>query len=277
MRIDEVDCFTNRSWASSQSVRASLWQQYSYVAYSRQDGHIIESLPVSANFPMSFNITGLFQIYNAFYGLANLSDSSHRTDNITATIRYHTVEQTTAWLQGNVGIDGLGGDVDHYWSSLAVRSLLAMPLMDFVTPKTAEYLTTGSSAKQFYRLLIPRYSAYSFFGMVLFIVIWSAYCLLFVCPSVVAPNNSLFPEIDFGSKCVPLESGRHNNGDTVVSSVGYMLYPLSNATSKEVSKELTGTRVYAGSTGVGGPFIPRVMLGTRRGELQSLVKNLRYL
>jgi hypothetical protein len=74
------------------------------------------------------------------YGVANLSDTSQVSQNVTATIRYHAVEQATAWLQGNVGIGGLGGDVDHYWSSLAVRSLVVMPLMSFTNPKTAEYL-----------------------------------------------------------------------------------------------------------------------------------------
>jgi len=224
---------------------------------------------------MAFDIDGLFQVYNAFYGVANLSDASNVTTNITATIRYHTVEQTTAWLEGNVGIDGLGGDVDHYWSSLAVRSLLVMPLMLFASPKTAEYLTTGSSAKQFYRLLIPKYSAYGFAGMVLAIVTWSGLCLLFVARGVLAPNSSLYPEIDFGSKCVPLES-EQNARESTVSSIGYALFPLSNATSKEVSRDLAGIRIYTGGTTIEGPAIPHVVLGTSRRGMRELIDGVKY-
>ena len=144
----------------------------------RQDGQIIKSLAVSDNIPTAFNISGLFTMYNAFYGLANLTDSSNRTNNVTATIRCHTVEQTTAWLKGNVGIKGLGGDVDHYWSSFAVRSLLVMPLMDYTSSKTAEYLSTGPSAKKHYRLLILESSAYGFFGIVSTRIAWCRCCLL---------------------------------------------------------------------------------------------------
>ena len=224
---------------------------------------------------MSFDINGLFQIHNAFYGAANLSDASNVTTNITSTIRYHTVEQTTAWLEGNVGIGGLGGDVDHYWSSFAVRSLLAMPLMLFITPKTAEHLTTGSSAKQFYRLLIPEYSAYGFAGIAMVIIIWSGCCLLFASPGVHAPNSSLFPEIDFASKCVPLES-EQNPGRDMVSSAGYALFPLSNATSKEVSQHLTGARIFVGGTTIEGPTVPHVVLGTNRRGIRELIDGVKY-
>lgn len=274
MRISQSDCFTNRSWTSSQSVNASLWQQYSYIAYQRQDGKIIKSLPVSDNIPTAFNITSLFQIYNAFYGLANLTDSTNRTDYVTATIRYHTVEQTTAWLEGNVGIGGRGGDIDHYWSSFAVRSLLVMPLMDFTSPKTAKYLTTGSSAKEHYRLLIPKSSAYGFFGIVAVIMVWCGCCLL-VSPGVLAPNSSLFPEIDFGSKCVQIETQDWKNGRTI-STVGDALFPLSNATSKEVSRDLTDLSIYAGSTALDPLALPHVILATERDGLSDLHEGVKY-
>ena len=125
----------------------------------------MESLPLTANVPMAFDIDGLFQIYNAFYGVANLSDSS----NVTATIRYHTAEPPV----GSRGMLVL--TVSEKMSiitglTFAMRSIVIMPLMLFTTPKTVEYLKTGSSAKQFYRLLIPKYSAYGFVGMVLAIV-----------------------------------------------------------------------------------------------------------
>jgi hypothetical protein len=273
VRIEESDCFTNTSWTSTQAVNASLWQQYSSIAYSRKDDDILESLPVTADTPAAFDIDGLFQIYNAIYGLANLTDSSHITTNITATIRYHTVEQATAWLEGNVGIGGLGGDVDHYWSSFAVRSLVIVPLIDFTNPKTAEYLTTGSSAKQFYRLLIPKSSAYGFFGIVVVLIVWCGCCLL-VCPRVLAPNCSLFPEIDFGSKCV--SQMRQSSSNRTFTNVGDALYPLSNATSKEVSRNLTGVSIYAGSTSADSFDLPHVILATDRARINNLRKGVKY-
>jgi hypothetical protein len=268
VRIAESDCFTNTTWTSTQTLNASLWQQYCSVAYSRKDDDILESLPVTGNTQAAFDIDGLFHLYDAIYGLANLTDSSNITTNVTATIRYHTVEQATAWLMGNVGIGGLGGDVDHYWSSFAVRSLVIVPLMDFTNPKTAEYLTTGSSAKQFYRLLIPKSSAYGFFGIVVVLLVWCGCCLL-VSPGVLAPNSSLFPEIDFGSKCV-------SSTNWAFSTVGDALMPLSNATSKEVSRNLTGVSIYAGSTAADSLELPHVILATDSASINSLRKGVKY-
>ena len=275
VRTDEADCFRNESWKSYQGLSASLWQQYSQIAYDRKDDNILESLPLTAGVPAAFDIDGLFQIYNASYGVANLSQASNIIANETNTLRYHTIEQTTAWLEGNVGIDGLGGDVDHYWSSLAVRTLLAMPLMLFTNPKTAEYITTGSSAKKYSRLLIPQPTAYGFIGMALGIVIWCGCCLL-VSRKTVAPNSSLFPEIDFGSKCIPPESLQYNGTERTVSSIGHALFPLSNATSKEVTRELGGIRIYAGATTIECPTPPHVILGMNRKGIGDLIEGVKY-
>jgi len=42
------------------------------------------------------------------------------------------------------------------------------------------------------------------------------------------------------------------------------LYPLSNATSKEVSRNLTGVSIYAGSTAIDPLALPHVVLAMER-------------
>jgi hypothetical protein len=51
-------------------------------------------------------------------------------------------------------------------------------------------------------------------------------------------NASLFPEIDFASKCV----GRGESSD-----MSEMLFPLSNAGSAGIRKRVAGKRFYLGS------------------------------
>ena len=273
VRIDDVSCFTNRNWTSSQSVRATLWKQYSYVAYGRQDGRILASQPVTPSVPTGFQIHNLFRLYNAAYGFANLSDSSPRTLDIMATIQYHAVEQITALLKGNVGIGGLAGDVDHFWSSFGVRSLLIQPLMDYVSDPSTDQLTEGASAKSYSRVVIPKSSVFGFLAIVLSILLWCGCCLL-LSPRVQTPNASLYPEIDFGSKCVQTEVGESNYQH--VSTIGEYLSPLSNATTKEVSRNLRGVSIYAGSISI-DPLAPQhVILTTDRRGLHDLREDVRY-
>lgn len=53
--------------------------------------------------------------------------------------------------------------------------------------------------------------------------------------SIQAPNTSLFPEIDFASKCV-----------APVGSFGELLYPLSNAGSGTIQKTMESSRFFVG-------------------------------
>ena len=273
--MDQADCFTNQSWISPESMNASLWRQRANIVYSRKDGQILQSCPTTDPVPEAFNIEDLFVLYDVTYGVANLSQSGIRTNASIATIRYHTIEQTTALLKGDVGVRGAGGDEDQYWSSVAVRSLLMAPLMDYPSSKTVADLVMGSSAKQFFRLLIPISSLYGFLLISLAIVAWSACCLSSVSPFIIAPNSSLFPEIDFGSKCVDLEQGEENP-DSNVKCIGSVLFPLSNATSKEIATDLSGVTIYTGSTRTIDMEYPHVILTTERDDLQDLFVGEKY-
>lgn len=66
--------------------------------------------------------------------------------------------------------------------------------------------------------------------------------LLVVTMRVQIPNSSLFPEIDFAARCVESTSGTFR----LASTLGQLLYPLSNATSKEVRKRLKNKRIFVG-------------------------------
>ena len=269
-----MDCFATQTWDTSRlSVAASIWSQHTSIVYRRNDGTILESTPTTTPIPVNISTSDLLKIYNATYGAANLSDSSGRTKEVVATIRYHAVEQATAWIQGNVGIRGAGGDDDHYWDALAVRSLIIVPIMDFTNDKTADNLVRASSAKQFYRLIIPSISVYGFMFLVLIITGWSA-SLLILTFGFIVPNNSLFPEIDFASKC-----GYGNisiSGQQMVNSVGESLHSLSNCTSQVVIRELSGVTIYAGSIIPSPHELPHITLTTTREGLEELRYNTSY-
>jgi hypothetical protein len=271
-----MDCFKNQTWdTSTLSVAASLWSQHTSVVYQRNDGTILESTPTTTPTPVNISITDLLAIYNATYGVADFN-SSGRTDEVVATIRYHAVQQATAWVQGNVGIRGAGGDDDHYWDVLAVRSLIIVPMMDFTNDKNADNIATASSAKQFYRLIIPSISVYGFLFLVLIITIWSASWLTLTIGFII-PNNTLFPEIDFGSK-----SGYGNvsisgeDNEQMANSVGESLHSLSNCTSQVVIRELSDVTIYAGSTISSQHVLPHITLTTTREGLEELHYNTNY-
>lgn len=259
---------------SSASVNTSVWAQNTTIAYDRKDGNILESLPISNAAPSPVDIESLFLIYDAFYGKANLSDSTGRTDDVLATIRYHAVQQTTAFLQGDVGIRGAGGDDDHYWAGLAVRSLLVVPLTDFTNPKTVEQLVQGSSAVQFNRLVIQSGSLIGFALIVVIILGWSVFCLRTISMAI-APNSSLYPEIDFGSKCdlpegADIVSEREPPELLETRTMGQVLFPLSNATNKTIIRQLSNATIYVGGFRRSPQSLPHVILATDRKGLEEL-------
>ena len=203
----------------------------------------------------------------------------NRTEAIVTTIRYHVLEQVTAWLKGNVGVRGAGGDQDHYWSSFAGRALLLWPLTDYTNSKNSEDVTTGASAKLFYRIVIKPSSVVGFLSIVSAILIWSGCCLWSVSVGAVAPNSSLFPEIDFGSKCVQFEyekSETEEDASDVISDGMGVLFPLSNAESKDIVKELKGVNIYAGSARNTPAEFPHVILATKREEVNDLHVGIEY-
>jgi hypothetical protein len=276
VKIDEGDCFTNQTWSTSRlSVAASLWTQRTSVVYRRNDGTILQSNPTTIPTPVAISTNDLLEIYNATYGVADLFSSTIRTNDVLDTIRYHAVEQVTAWIQGNVGIRGAGGDDDHYWDALAVRSLIIVPMMDFTNAKTADNIATASSAKQFYRLIIPSISVCGFLFLVLIITVWSASVLTLTARFIV-PNNTMFPEIDFGSKCGYGNVSNSGQNKGVANSVGESLHSLSNCTSRVAIRELSGITIYAGCTTPSPHDLPHITLTTTREGLEKLDFNTNY-
>ena len=58
------------------------------------------------------------------------------------------------------------------------------------------------------------------------------------------PNCSLFPEIDFASKCIEVKSDSTKSA----SLLSQLLSPLSNANSKDVRQRIRHTRLFVGVT-----------------------------
>jgi len=283
MNIERLDCLTNRTWRNPLLVEATLWRQYAEVAYGRKDGHINESTPLAGSppIPEPFDIQGLFGLYNVTYGLANIFDTNNRTPEVEATIRYQAMHQISEWLKGDVGVKGAQGDEDRYWRTLAGRMLILWPLEDCYAndDKKSWEVTTGSSTNQSTRLFIPTSSVVAFLVLSLSVLIWAAVCLWSVSRGIVAPNSSLFPEIDFGSKCVQFERD-YKLGEEVADiedSVGMgVLYPLSNAESKTIASELNTVNIYAGSIRNIDMECPHITLSTSSGILKPLRGGVEY-
>ena len=285
MSLAKVNCFTNQSWRlSPQFMEATLWRRYADVAYGRKDGHIIQSRPINGSKPIPepFDINGLFAIYKVTYGLADFSDNINRTSQVEATVRYQMVFQVLEWLGRHVGVEGAQGDEDHYWSTMAGRLLLLWPLVDYVNDRTSSEVTMGSSANQSTRLKIPVSSVACFLVIFLSIVIWAACCLWSVSVGVIPPNSSLYPEIDFGSKCVQFERERLETDATDIENLDVLsngmgvLYPLSNAESKTIVRELNTVNLHAGSMRTIEMEYPHITLATRRNELKPLRCGVEY-
>jgi len=235
--------------------------------------------------PAPFDRDGLFAIYNATYGIADPNSNTTLTDDVTATIHFHAVQQATAWLQGDVGYRGSSGDDEHYWSTYAVRALIVAPYMDYTnSAEDVAFLTTGSSASQFSRLIIPRAQVYGFVIIVTFALSWSAGLLTWSLKSgIVQPNNSLYPEIDFASKCVQSAPERlfsripgQTNSVELVRGLGGLLAPLSNGTTFEVTKKLKGINIHTGAMRKSPMDLPHVILTTQGNQVDDLIVGLKY-
>ena len=100
---------------------------------------------------------------------------------------------------------------------------------------------------------------------VLISLLWSL-VVLAVCMNVQLPNASLFPEIDFASKCVePL-------GESGPSS---LLFPLSNSNSSEIRQRIRNVRFFVGVQQIENNDVGHVEINTN-GQLGDLVRGQVY-
>jgi hypothetical protein len=276
---ESAQCFSNTTWvtASRQDIRVSLWRQGANVVYQRKDGRIINSTAVNPPVPEAFDIDGLRLLHGAFYNVANLTTDITEID--TTKIVYHSVEQATAWISGDIGERGSQGDDATYWSTLAMGSLLIVPLMDFTNNHSLENIVIGSSATATNTLIIPYASVIGYSVVFLTIVSWAGYNLWRISGQMV-PNSSYFPEIDFASKCVMDmrdESGKTDHE----GSIGNLLHQLSNETSKDIWGQLEGVINGKWWKGTDGPVDRRAyndfIAGEQGGERASATKYLLLL
>ena len=109
-----------------------MWRLNAEVIYSRLNGTILPSSPLSGSMPTpsAFDIDGLFMMYNATYGLADNSATVSTWGNATLTIRYYAIQQAKAFLQDDIAYNGASGDKeDNYWINYAMRTLIMVPYL----------------------------------------------------------------------------------------------------------------------------------------------------
>lgn len=93
--------------------------------------------------------------------------------------------------------------------------------------------------------------------------------LLALCISFEIPNSSLFPEIDFASRCIESETPGHS------SSIGRLLFPLGNAISRDVQHQLEQTRFFVGARQELGETVQHVTIATE-AAMNGLEKGKMY-
>ena len=97
---------------------------------------------------------------------------------------------------------------------------------------------------------------------------------------VQAPNSSLYPELDFATKCIDLHtSNRVSQIGTQhsTSTIARLMYPLSNANSGDMEKRIQASRFYVGVTcdQITGDATGHVAISLEDG-LGRLVKGQKY-
>jgi hypothetical protein len=153
-------------------------------------------------------------LYNT-YGIADLNDNTGRPPDIVTTIDYHTVLQAAEFLRGDVSVNGAQGDEDQYWRNFAVMSLVMEPYEDATNGISDKFLTSASTAIQVTRAIIPSDHLIGFGIITTFSLVWWLTLVIWlVHRNLAAPNTSMYPEIDFGSKCIQAEDARTSSSES---------------------------------------------------------------
>lgn len=83
------------------------------------------------------------------------------------------------------------------------------------------------------------------------------------------PNSSLYPEIDFASKCI--ESNTSNQS----SRISQLLFPLGNAHSSDIQNQFEQVRLFVGAGKAGREDIQHITVAVNT-RLENLVKKRMY-
>lgn len=170
------------------------------------------------------------------------------------------------------------GEQEDQDRQFAIKSLIIEPYMDFTNNASEAYITRASSAIQTKRFTIPRRNLIAFGAITAVSLLWWLIRIRWLVYSgIVTPNSSMYPEIDFGSKCVhnkPRVSGSVDR--TVMEGIDQVLYPLSNATSTEIIKDLRGVRIHLGSVRKSVHDLPHIIFTTKHDEVEDLMAGVKY-
>ena len=93
--------------------------------------------------------------------------------------------------------------------------------------------------------------------------------LVAACMGVQIPNSSLYPEIDFASKCI--ESNTINQS----SRINQLLFPLGNANSSDIQEQFEQVRLFVGAGEGGREDIQHITVAVDT-RLENLVKKRMY-
>jgi hypothetical protein len=245
--------------------QAFLYRLYSSIVYGRIDGLIVSSNPTTALNATPFSIPGLFAIYNASFGLADLtSPPQPLTSEVMSSIRYHTVESLISFLsQVQVSRAGIR---DYYWGLAAVRGLILPMYMDFINPVPVDYVTAGSSAFKSFPLIIPVPAVVIYGSCVSIVLVWSMRCILWLSKMQRSERKENM-DLEAFKGIFP---GRvdHVEGERELVLMGDCWWPLWGERSQDIARKGDGMVVYARRLGEGNyGLLTKSSKGPRHVEL----------
>lgn len=281
-------CFQNTSWADPLQQTTSLmaYKRYATVAYDTRNLSILSVESISSPEPVDLRATQLNEIFSAV--LTPLMNGSSEDNDLANTLLIET-----GWA-----LRLFQGD---YQSSVQLplnllRSFLLVPIQfatvawmwvnstQYYTGTTAFALpadleTTAFTANMEYRAVAATWTVAVFIAVVCVLLMWCFLLLLYLLwNSIVAPNTSVFVEIDIGSKSKnPLNISPPENGIITDFSIMLRNVGIGNAESQEILRKLKETRLRLVQM---DRFLVLVdITGTRNdlGDLQTLSRTTPYL
>ena len=192
--------------------------------------------------PYNYSAADLFTVLEvAFNSRAseNVTSTAGILSYISSLIAYDSA-MFQPWYQeledSGIGERGLGDLV-------FLQNIMALPLCcvntyhihahDKYVPPIDGSNVTSYFAKDIYRVVISKYSLYTFSTLAVIALLWSGIALLF-CWNFggVSPNVSQYPEVDFASKCSACPSESQESG------TGVLLKKLRNANSEFIEDQI---------------------------------------
>lgn len=285
-------CFLNTSWADplQQTTSLTAYKRYATVAYDTQNLSILSVESISSPELVEIDATQLSEFFSAV--LTPLTNGSSEDNDLVNTVLIETgwalrlfqdfrssFQLPIDLLRGFLLVPIQFGTTSWMWVN---ATQYYTNTTAFALPEDLE--TTAFTANITYRAVAATWTVIAFIIAVSVLLLWCSLLLLYVLRNnVVAPNTSLFVEVDVGSKSknpshIPhFEDAAINDFSTMLRDAG-----IGNAESGEILRKLKEKRIRLSQINSERDERFLVLLditdaGNDLDDLQSLSQNTAYL